>query len=82
VQLQRQSPLHPLKRHNSAEAVASAEQSAALSGYSRATCLHNLQFQRFLGCFPPVISAEVLRIMRKLQHLSTTDISMILSNNY
>ncbi len=60
-------PSIPLKWHNSAVAVALREALAALSGFSRVPCQQKLSIQRFLGCFPPVISAEVLHNLQFVQ---------------
>jgi hypothetical protein len=69
AQLQRIAPLHPLQRHGTDDAADTRERNAALSGISRASSHHKMSIQRFLPCFPPIISAGNLQILHNLRIL-------------
>jgi hypothetical protein len=66
LHFRRIAPTHPLQWHNSDKAADIRELLAALSGISRAITLHFVSIQRFLPCFPPAISAEVLHNLQQM----------------
>jgi len=71
LQFQRFSPSYPLQRHPNWRAVALQEQSAELrhfSAISRASRHTKMSIQRFLGSFPPVISADKLQFVHSGLH--------------
>ena len=63
--LQRNAPVYPLQRHTYMHAVDMREPITALSGISRASRHAIVSIQRFLGCFPPAISAGNLHKLQQ-----------------
>ncbi len=67
LHFQRITPLHPLRRTPYMHAADTPEQSAALSGISRASRHSLVQFQRLAPSNPPAISADLLHNLQQLQ---------------
>ena len=66
LHFRRIAPVHPLQQHNNMHAADTREQSAALSGISRASTLHFVPIQRLTPSLPPAISADKMQIVQFL----------------